>query len=154
MVALIKWATTRIAPTFLSLPRRSLILAIRYPAFFRGCGFDFLKKHIRMFFKFNVNIFSERIQSYSDETGSIWEDVKFGFIYGSQSFIDRIKDKYLSDKPDDNFPQLNQFLRSQDPNEILKKAEDILGSKIVDYKKARRLRGHERDKRDIIVWLL
>ena len=52
------------------------------------------------------------------------------------------------------FLKLNQFLRSQDPNEILKKAEDILGSKIVDYKKARRLRGDERDKRDIIVWLL
>ena len=52
------------------------------------------------------------------------------------------------------YPKLNQFLRSYDPNEILTKAEDILGSKIVDYKKARRLREHERDKRDIIVWLL
>ena len=52
------------------------------------------------------------------------------------------------------FLKLNQFLRSQESNEILKKAKDILGSKIVDYKKARRLRGHERDKRDIIVWLL
>ena len=66
--------------------------------------FDFLEKHIRVFFKFNVNIFSERIQNYPDETGSIWEDVKFGFIYGSQSFLDRIKDQYLSDKPDDHFP--------------------------------------------------
>ena len=48
--------------------------------------------------------YRKKVQSYPDETGSIWEDVKFGFIYGSQSFIDRIKDKYLSDKPDDNFP--------------------------------------------------
>ena len=48
--------------------------------------------------------YRKKVQSYSDETGPIWEDVKFGFIYGSQSFIDRIKDKYLSDKPDDNFP--------------------------------------------------
>ena len=44
------------------------------------------------------------------------------------------------------FLKLNQFLRSQDPNEILKQAEDILGSKIADYKKARRLRGHECEK--------
>ena len=52
----------------------------------------------------NMRPIGKKVQSYSDETGSIWEDVKFGFIYGSQLFIDRIKDKYLSDKPDDNFP--------------------------------------------------
>ena len=44
------------------------------------------------------------------------------------------------------FLKLNQFLQSYDPNEILKKAEDILGSKIADYKKARRLREHECEK--------
>ena len=81
MVALIKWATTRIAPTFLSLPHRTLLN-----------GDD------------KNESYRKKVQSYSDKTGSIWEDVKFGFIYGSQSFIDRIKDKYLSDKPDDNFP--------------------------------------------------
>lgn len=32
-----------------------------------------------------------KVQRYSDEKGSIWEDVKHGLIYGSTKFIDEIK---------------------------------------------------------------
>ena len=84
--------------------------------------------------------YRKKIQSYSGEAHSIWEEVKFGFIYGSQSFIDYIKEQILSGKPDKELPKLNQFLRSQDPNSIIKRAENIPGCKVADLKKARRLR--------------
>lgn len=85
--------------------------------------------------------YREKAQNYSEETSSIWENVKFGFVYGSQSFIDHIKEKHLSDKPDKELPQLNRFLRSQNPDNILKKAKDLLSCKVDDFKKARRLTG-------------
>ena len=73
---------------------------------------------------------------------------------GHNHLLTGLRTRICGTNPMTIFLKVNQFLRSYDPNEILKKAEDILGSKIVDYKKARRLRGDERDKRDIIVWLL
>ena len=86
-----------------------------------------------------------------DRYGRILNSVLFT---GHNPLLTGLRTSICRTNPMTIFLKLNQFLRSYDPNEILTKAEDILGSKIVDYKKARRLREHERDKRNIIVWLL
>jgi len=48
--------------------------------------------------------YRDKIQRYSDEEGRVWENVKFGFVYGSQEFIDHVKDTYLSDRPHGELP--------------------------------------------------
>ncbi len=39
-----------------------------------------------------------KVRHYSDEEGSIWEDVEHGLIYGSQDFVSDLKEKLLEDK--------------------------------------------------------
>jgi len=93
-------------------------------------------------------------QTYSDEDGTIWEDIKFGFIYGSQNFIDRIKDRYLSPRPISELPELNKLLRSEDPDKLLNETAQILNCDINEIMQSRRLTGKMRDKRDMVAWIL
>ena len=45
----------------------------------------------------------------SDEENSIWEDVKHGFIYGSQDFVSGLKARFMENKKDLELPQLNSM---------------------------------------------
>jgi REP-associated tyrosine transposase len=49
--------------------------------------------------------YRKKVQNYSDEDGSIWEDIKHGLVYGSQTFLNDLKTKYLSEKKDVELPQ-------------------------------------------------
>jgi putative transposase len=71
-------------------------------------------------------VYRNKVQQYSDEKKHIRENVKFGLIYGSQEFINHIKDTYLSGVPDGELPQLNRMLREEDPEILIGKAAALL----------------------------
>ncbi len=98
--------------------------------------------------------YRDNVKHYSNENESIWENIKFGFIYGSQAFIDRIQEKYLSDKPDKELPQLNQLLHAQAPEGLIGQICEILDCDIDEFKQAGRLTGEDCAKRDVLVRLL
>ncbi|WP_320041492.1 transposase [uncultured Desulfobacter sp.] len=98
--------------------------------------------------------YRRKVKKYSDEDLSIWEDVKHGLIYGSQAFVERIKAKYLSDKPDRELPQLNQMLRSENPDALIKEISNALDCDIETLRSAGRLTGANRDKRDVVIKIL
>ncbi len=95
-----------------------------------------------------------KVKSYSDEKGRIWEDVKYGLVYGSTEFLDHIKTNYLSGNPDVELPQLNRLLRTAIPEETVAKAAAILDCSLEFFRDAKRLRGDDRDKRDVILYYL
>jgi len=98
--------------------------------------------------------YREQIQKHSDETNRIWEDVRYGLIYGSEAFEKQIRNKYLSSKPDKELPQLNRILKEESPEVLMKKCATLLGCDIQDYKKSARLSGEDRDKRDMLLYVL
>lgn len=98
--------------------------------------------------------YRDKVKHYSTENESIWEDIKFGFIYGSQSFIDRIEERYLSDKPDKELPQLNQLLHAQNPDGLMGRICEVLDCDIDEFKQAGRLTGENCAKRYVIVRVL
>ena len=95
-----------------------------------------------------------KVQHYSDEKGSPWEDVKHGFIYGSQNFIEEIKAKYLGDKKEQELPQHNSLFRDVDPQLLLDKACAILDFDLDAARKAQRIGQNDKDKRDLLIYLL
>lgn len=99
-------------------------------------------------------VYRNKAQQYSDESESVHENLKFGFIYGSQEFTEHIKNTYLSEKPHDELPQLNRILRETDPKTLIDKAAKLLNCDIDYYRESGRLTGENRDKRDAIVYLL
>ena len=99
-------------------------------------------------------LYRKKVQAYSEEKESVWEQVKFGFLYGSESFADSIKDKYLPDGPDGELPELNRALKSCSPQALLEQAAQLLDYDLKYYRGTGRLTGRELAKRDSLLLLL
>ncbi len=95
-----------------------------------------------------------KVQHYSDEQGSVWEDIKHGFIYGSQDFVADLKSRFLGDKKDVELPEYNRLLRTDDPQQLLKSASDALGFDLTSACKAKRIAPEQKEKRDMLIYLL
>lgn len=95
-----------------------------------------------------------KVQRYSEEKDSIWEDVKHGLIYGGQEFVEEIKKRFLGDRKDPELPQHNRLLQDIDPAKILKTASKRLGLNLKAAKKARKIGSDDKDNRDLLIYLL
>ena len=98
--------------------------------------------------------YKEMVQRYSREEKRIWEDFRHGLFLGSQKFVDRIKSKYLSEKPDVEIPQKRQVLRDTNPKTILKKAAKVLKCNTNDFLQSSRISDSNKLNRDLLIYLL
>ena len=95
-----------------------------------------------------------KVQKYSDEESSFWEDVKHGLIYGSQDFVSDMKVRFLENKKDVELPQHNSLFREFDSELLLDKASKYLEFNIEAARNAQKIGAADKDKRDLLVYLL
>ena len=99
--------------------------------------------------------YRKKMQEYAKENQSIWEDVKHGLIYGSQDFVKKLKDQYLSKEKNNELPQYNSLFREFVPEDLFVKGAEALNLDIDLVRNNRkRLRGEEKEKRDLLIYLL
>ncbi|WP_347273038.1 transposase [Candidatus Kuenenia sp.] len=97
----------------------------------------------------------EMVQDYSREEKRVWEDFRHGLFFGSQEYCKKVKSKYMGDKePDVEVPQKRFFLREEDLNTVLGRAAAAMECDISALINPRRINGQEKDKRDILIYLL
>lgn len=95
-----------------------------------------------------------KTQNYADEQNRIWEDIKHGLIYGSQKFVDDIKERFLGDSKDAALPQYNSLLRAFEPEQLLGKASNYLGFDINGARKANKVTPEDKANRDMLIHLI
>ena len=98
--------------------------------------------------------YRNRIQRYSDEQGSVLEDLKLGFILGSQDFVADLKERFLKESRDKELPQHNRLMGPLDPSALTRTAAAVLDLDLDTVLKARRIAPGAKDKRDMLVYLL
>jgi len=91
---------------------------------------------------------------YSNEEESFWEDLKHGFIYGSQDFVTDLKARFLEGKRELELPQYNSLFREFDSESLLEEASKILGLDLKSARNTKKIGSGEKDKRDLIIYLL
>ncbi|MGR3293989.1 MAG: hypothetical protein ACUZ9M_08270 [Candidatus Scalindua sp.] len=95
------------------------------------------------------------VQDYSKEEKGIWEDLRHGLLFGSKEYCDHIKSKYISKKkPDVEIPQKRLILRDGDLNTTIRKAASALECNASSLINPKRISGLDKDKRDILIYLL
>ncbi len=99
-------------------------------------------------------VYRVKVQQYSDEEGSIWEDVKHGLIYGGQDFVIDLKARFLEEKKNAELPQRNSMFREFDSEWLLKKASEIMGFNLEAARNSKKIGAKEKDKRDLLIFLL
>ena len=98
--------------------------------------------------------YREKVQRYAEEEKRLWEDLKQGFILGATQFIDEIRSKYVNKKPHREIPQQRGMVGRINGESYLTRASELLGRDMSRIKRAQRLRGEEREDRDLLVYLL
>ena len=98
--------------------------------------------------------YRENAQQYSEEHRRLWEEIRHGFIYGSQKFVDRIKKRYADIEPDPAIPQQKRIIKDSDPAALLSKASKVLQCDLERIKNSPRVSKSDKTKRDILLYLL
>jgi REP element-mobilizing transposase RayT len=98
--------------------------------------------------------YREKVQQYADESGSVWENVKHGLVYGSEDFLEDLKERFLSKEKDAELPQHNRMFRDIDPHKILQKASKVLHIDLETVYRSRRVSQKDKDHRDFLIYLL
>lgn len=94
------------------------------------------------------------VQRYAEEKGSPWEDVKHGLVYGSQGFIDHLKQEYLQSEKITELPQHNWLLFDTDPEIMAKQAAVAFGLDFNTICNVRRISSQDKLRRDMLIYFL
>ena len=98
--------------------------------------------------------YRRKVQQYADESGSIWEDVKHGLVFGSEGFLNDLKERFLLKEMDVELPQHNRLFRDVDPQKVIQSASEALHIDLDSVCKSRRISRKEKDQRDFLIYLL
>lgn len=98
--------------------------------------------------------YRREVQQYTNEKGSVWEDVRYGLVYGSETFLNDLKNKFLSSQKDVELPQHNRMYRDVDPKKILEVASEAMQIDMDDIRKSKRIPKTIKDQRDLLIYLL
>ena len=99
-------------------------------------------------------LYRKKVQQYAKEEARLWEDFRHGLFLGSRKFVDQIRRRYLPELPDDEIPSQKQIAGSRDIVVALEKAARLLGCDIKSLKHSPRVSGLDREKRDLLIYLL
>jgi hypothetical protein len=98
--------------------------------------------------------YRQRVQQYSDEKTSIWDDVRHGLFFGTQGFIDLIRHTHPKAEPNGEILQQRQVLNDRTLGEFLGCGAEILGCDLVKLKQTRRITNSDKTNRDLLIYLL
>ena len=98
--------------------------------------------------------YRDKVRQYSDEAGSVWEDVKHGLIFGSQAFVKDIREQFIADGKDPELPQYNRIVNQVSPEDMLHRGAAALNFDLEAAAAKKRIPAGEKDKRDLMIYLL
>ena len=98
--------------------------------------------------------YRDKVQKYAKEEKRLWEDLRHGLFLGTKNFVEGIRKAHLPSEADAAIPQQSRMSKPLDPGSILRKAEEVLKCDISVFVKAGRVLGPEKNKRDLMIYLL
>jgi len=102
----------------------------------------------------SYKVYREKVQRYAGEEKRLWEEFRHGVILGTRQFVDKIKAKYVSERPHRGVPQQRGLVGRIDTDLIIKRASRLLNCDVERFKKAGRLYGEDKENRDFLVFML
>ena len=98
--------------------------------------------------------YRENAQNYSKEEGKLWEDLRHGFILGSERFVKTIKARCLPGPPHAEIPQQKSVAQDVDPAFILHTAAGRLGCSVERFKQSGKVSAPDAENRDMLLYVI
>ncbi len=86
-----------------------------------------------------------KVQRYAGEEKRLWEDFRHGLIIGTQQFVERVKSKYVSDRPHREVLQQRGLVERINAGMILNKASQLLKWDVERCREVIRLYGKDKE---------
>lgn len=96
--------------------------------------------------------YRKMVRKYSEGEKRLCEDIRHGFIVGSQKFVDHIR--YVLLKNDSEFAQTVKMGKDTDPDTVLDRAAKLLNCDLETFRRSPRISKANRNKRDLLIYLL
>jgi len=97
--------------------------------------------------------YREEMQRYSQEEARIWEDLRHGFILGTKTFVEVIRQRFLPDTPKRDIPQQVNLAKGLDLEKIFERGIHHLGWD-GNFKKTARISPDRVTDRDLLLYLI
>ncbi|MBW2604115.1 MAG: transposase [Deltaproteobacteria bacterium] len=98
--------------------------------------------------------YREKVQKYAEEEKRLLEDIHHGMILGAKKFVDKIRTQFLPDIPHNALPRQKQLAKDIKLDDLLKESAKVVQVDLDKCVQAKRLRGIDKHKRDLLVYLL
>ena len=98
--------------------------------------------------------YREKVRGYASEEKSLWQDFRHGVFWGTRQFVDRMREKYLPEKPHSEIPQQKSVARLTNSEELLEKAAQKLGFDLETVRRSARISPAFRNDRDLLVYFM
>lgn len=98
--------------------------------------------------------YRKTVQNYAGEERLLWEDFHHGLFLGSPEFVQQIRRRHIPSKVSTSIPQQTQTAIAPNPESLIKVAEQLLDCNTRCFVMAGRVRGAQKEQRDIALYLL
>jgi REP element-mobilizing transposase RayT len=96
--------------------------------------------------------YRENVRKYAGEEGRLWEDLRHGFILGTEQFVKEIKRRFLPETPNRDIPQQKLLKKDVGLDQMIAKAASFLGCDVEHFRKAARLSPRRVLERDLLLY--
>ena len=98
-----------------------------------------------------------KVQRYSKEETSLFEELRYGLFFGTVGFADRLKSKFLPDSNKKAHPELPQqimLFKKDEPEKLLRSLSGVLGCDHESFRKSLRIPEKDKAARDLMIYFL
>ena len=100
------------------------------------------------------HVYRKNAQKYAKEESRLWENLRHGFILGSERFVESIKARYLPETPHKEVPHQKSLARDVDVERILLQAAKQLGCDVEKFRSGGRVLPQRSLERDLLLYLI
>jgi hypothetical protein len=97
--------------------------------------------------------YRKKVQRYSKEEASLFEELRYGLFFGTAGFADRLKSRFLKEA-NPELPQQIMLLKKNEPEKLLQGLSDVLGCDLESFRKSLRIPEKDKTARDLMIYFL
>ncbi len=97
--------------------------------------------------------YRKKVQRYSKEEASLFEELRYGLFFGTVGFADSLKSRFLKEVHPE-LPQQRLLLKENEPEQLITDLSDALGCDIVSFRESLRIPEKDKATRDLMLYFL
>ena len=96
--------------------------------------------------------YRRKVQRYSGEEASLFEELRYGLFFGTVSFTDKLKSRYLREAPHPEVPQQTMLVKDHGPEKLMDELSVVLGCNPKVFRDSLKISEADKRHRDLMVY--